>query len=331
MTDVTNASRTMLLNLETLKWDESIAKELDIPLSMLPEVRSSAEVYGKIVLDDVADFQGVPIAGCLGDQQSALVGQKCLEKGMAKSTYGTGCFVLYNTGESPVPSKHGLLTTVGYQLGAKAPVVFALEGSISTAGSGIDWFKTTFGMGDSTKEAMKEAAEVEDSHGVVFVPAFNGLLAPHWRPDARGTIVGLSFSTTRKHILRALIDAIAQQGNDVLTAMELDSGVKLESVRVDGGLAQSDLLMQIQADALGAKVLRPKDIETTARGAAYAAGVGVGIFNASSVSSHPMLDQETTSFTSKIDDAARARAKERWEKAVHRSLDWTALVEEETE
>lgn len=318
----------MLLNLETLKWDESIAKELDIPLSILPEVRSSAEVYGKIALDDVEDFQGVPIAGCLGDQQSALVGQKCLERGMAKSTYGTGCFVLYNTGETPVPSKHGLLTTVGYQLGPKAPVYYALEGSISTAGSGIDWFKKTFGMEGSSKAAIKEAAKVADSHGVVFVPAFNGLLAPHWRPDARGTVVGLSFSTSREHILRALIDAIAQQGSDVLAAMELDSGVKLDSVRVDGGLSKSDFLMQIQANLLGAKVHRPNDIETTARGAAYAAGIGIGIFDASSAS---MLEQETTTFTSQIDDEARARAKERWEMAVHRSLDWTAYVEEETE
>ena len=330
LTDVTNASRTLLLNLETLDWDKDIAKELEIPLSILPEVRSSAEVYGKIVLEDLADFHGVPISGCLGDQQAALVGQKCLSKGLAKSTYGTGCFVLYNTGKERVASKHGLLTTVGYKLGPDAPAYYALEGSISTAGSGIDWFKTTFGMEGSSRKALQEAAGVEDCNGVVFVPAFNGLLAPHWRPDARGTIVGLSFSTKREHILRAIVEAIAQQVDDVLAAMELDSGMKLGSVKVDGGLAQSEFLMQIQADNLGAEVHKPKDIESTARGAAYAAGVGVGLFSTLKTDSHPMLDQELTTFKPKINDKARSINKERWQKAVHRSLDWTASVEEES-
>lgn len=326
MTDVTNASRTLLLNLETLEWDEEVAKELEIPLSVLPSVRSSAERYGKISLEDVpAPFKNVSISGCLGDQQAALVGQQCLSRGLAKSTYGTGCFVLYNTGEERVASKHGLLTTVGYKLGPDAPVNYALEGSISTAGSGIDWFKTTFGMGDaSTKEALKEALAVQDSGGVVFVPAFNGLLAPHWRPDARGTIVGLSFATERGHILRALIDAIAHQGRDVLHSMELDSGVQLESVKVDGGLARSELLMQVQADTLGATVQRPSDIETTARGAAYAAGLAEGIFSGAD---HPILAQDLTLFTPKIDSKLRIHNKTVWEKAVQRSLDWTHEIE----
>lgn len=333
MTDVTNASRTLLLNLETLKWDKDIAAEFQIPVNMLPEIRSSAEVYGRIVLDDVGDFKGVPITGCLGDQQSALVGQNCLQKGLAKSTYGTGCFLLFNTGEEPVQSKHGLLTTVGYQLGPKAPVVYALEGSISTAGSGLDWFKGTFFADDKdikVKDLLAKAEGVENDEGdgdhVAFVPSFNGLLAPYWRPDARAVISGLSFSTSRERILRALIESIAHQGNDVLNAMKLDSKSDLKSLKVDGGLSRSDLLMQIQANFLGSEVQRPEDIESTARGAAYAAGVGAGLFSVSS-DSHPMLDQELTSFTPKIDDEARARDQKRWDEAVRRSLGLPVCVD----
>ena len=330
MTDVSNASRTLLLNLKTLQWDASVAKELDIPMELLPSVRSSAEVYGKVTLSDLPDYLGVPLAGCLGDQQAALVGQKCLSTGLAKSTYGTGCFVLYNTGKEIVQSKHGLLTTVAYRLGADADAYYALEGSISTAGSGIDWLKNCFEMHESTKEVLAHAAQVPNSAGVAFVPAFNGILAPRWRPDARGVIVGLSFSTKKAHIVRALVESIAYQATDVLKAMQLESGHALTNVKVDGGLSQSDLLLQMQANSLGATVDRPADIESTARGAAFAAGVAVGVFPKDSVG-HPMLEQQLTSFTPKIDEAIRARNQRRWDKAVERSLDWAVEGEYEDE
>lgn len=330
MTDVTNASRTLLLNLVTLKWDEEIMKELEIPAWILPEVKSSAEVYGKMILEDTPEFNGVPIAGCLGDQQAALVGQNCLKKGLAKSTYGTGCFVLYNTGTEIVHSKHGLLTTVGYKLGPDSETYYALEGSISTAGSGLDWLKSCLDIKASTKEVCEMASKVPNSAGVCFVPTFNGILAPRWRPDARGVIIGLSFSTRMPHIIRALIESIAFQGTDVLRAMALDAGSAMPRVKVDGGLSKADLLLQMQADALGAIVDRPADIESTARGAAFAAGVAVGLFPKDS-NGHAMLEQPLTSFEPKIDESIRARNQRRWDKAVERSLDWAQEGEYEDE
>lgn len=347
MTDVTNASRTLLLNLKTLKWDAAIANELGIPLELLPSVKSSAEVYGKVKIGDLPDFRGVPISGCLGDQQAALVGQQCLSRGLAKSTYGTGCFVLYNTGKEIVQSKHGLLTTVGYQLGPNATPYYALEGAISTAGSGVDWLKSCFEITDSTKHVFAEAASVPNAGGVAFVPAFNGLLAPRWRPDARAAIIGLSFATKRPHIIRALIESIAYQATDVLQAMALDAAngttnakdtqnadsnliAGLDKVKVDGGLANADLLLQIQADSLGVIIQRPADIETTARGAAFAAGVAVGLFPSDSVG-HPMLEQPLKSFHPQIDPKIRVRNQKRWDKAVERSLDWALEGEYEDE
>lgn len=314
-----------------MKWDETIASELGIPIHVLPAIKSSAEVYGHVNVRDASEaFNGVPIAGCLGDQQAALVGQKCLTAGLAKSTYGTGCFVLYNTGKEIVQSQHGLLTTVGYQLGAHAPVYYALEGSISTAGSGIDWLRRCLELKETSRELFDLAATVPNSAGVCFVPSFNGLLAPRWRPDARGVIIGLSFSTKKAHIARALIESIAFQATDVLKAMEKDSGTTLSHVKVDGGLSNANLLLQIQADSLGAIVDRPTDIESTARGAAYAAGVATGLWSPTS-DGPSMLDQPLTHFHPKIDNTIRARNQRRWDRAVERSLDWAHEGEYEDE
>jgi glycerol kinase len=237
---------------------------------------------------------------------------------------------LYNTGTDIIQSQHGLLTTVGYQLGPNSPATYALEGSISTAGSGLDWLKSTLEIEASTKEVCAMAETVPNSGGVCFVPSFNGILAPRWRPDARAVIIGLSFATKMPHIIRALVESIAFQGTDVLKAMALDAGAPMPRVKVDGGLSKADLLLQIQADSLGATVDRPADIESTARGAAFAAGVAVGLFPEDSTG-HPMLDQPITSFTPKIDETIRSRNQRRWDKAVERSLDWAQEGEYEDE
>jgi glycerol kinase len=273
VTDVTNASRTLLMDLKTLDWDEEILHILSIPRRMLPEIRSSSEVYGNAK----GGLGGVPLAGDLGDQQAALFGQACYNPGDAKNTYGTGCFMLMNTGEKPVISKNGLLTTLGYKIGSQ-PAVYALEGSIAIAGALVQWLRDNLGMIEKSSDVEMLAGSVQDNGGIYFVPAFSGLFAPYWRSDARGAIVGMTRYVNRGHIARAVLEATAYQTREVLDAMEKDSGVRLTSLKVDGGMVFNELLMQFQADILDVPVIRPKVAETTALGAAYAAGLAVGFW-----------------------------------------------------
>ncbi|UVI29515.1 glycerol kinase GlpK [Paenibacillus spongiae] len=274
-TDVTNASRTMLYNIHTLEWDSDILAKLGIPRAMLPEVKPSSGVYGHTRL--LGGNQGIPIAGAAGDQQAALFGQGCYDSGMAKNTYGTGCFLLKNTGDRPVSSDKGLLTTIAWQLGDQ--VTYALEGSVFTAGAVVQWLRDGLGVLANAAESEALAASVEDTQGVYFVPAFTGLGTPYWRPDARGMITGLTRGTTTAHIVRAALEAIAYQTADVLKAMCAESGIGLRELRVDGGAVANRLLMQFQSDLLGVYVIRPKTLETTALGAAYLAGLGVGFWS----------------------------------------------------
>src|SRR5512136_2120508 len=270
VTDVSNASRTMLMNLETLDWDPDMLKVMGIPRAMLPAVKASSEVYGKM--------GNIPVAGDLGDQQAALFGQTCFSPGEAKNTYGTGCFMLLNTGTKPVQSKNGLLTTLGYKIGNQ-PAVYALEGSIAITGALVQWLRDNLGMIQKSADVEELAAQVEDSGGIYFVPAFSGLFAPYWRSDARGAIVGMTRYVNKGHLARAVLEATAYQTREVLDAMEKDSGVALKSLKVDGGMVYNELLMQFQADILGVPVTRPKVAETTALGAAYAAGLAVGFWD----------------------------------------------------
>ena len=317
VTDVTNASRTMLMNLKTLDWEPSIAADMGIPMSMLPEIRSSAEVYG------VGRAQGllanVPVAGLLGDQQAATFGQACFEKGMAKNTYGTGCFMLMNTGEEIVPSKNGLLTTLCYKIGDAKPI-YALEGSIAVAGSLVQWLRDNLRMFDSAPEIETLAATVDDNGGAYIVPAFSGLFAPYWRADARGALVGLTRYVNRGHIARAVLEATAFQTREVLDAMEADSGVKLTELKVDGGMTANETLMQFQADQLGVDVVRPVVAETTALGAAYAAGIAVGFWGGE----QDVIDNwaEDKRWGPEMDEAERDRLYRNWKKAVTKTLDW---------
>ena len=317
VTDVTNASRTMLMNLKTLDWEPSIAADMGIPMSMLPEIRSSAEVYG------VGRAQGlladVPVAGILGDQQAATFGQACFEKGMAKNTYGTGCFMLMNTGEEIVPSKNGLLTTLCYKIGDAKPI-YALEGSIAVAGSLVQWLRDNLRMFDSAPEIETLAATVDDNGGAYIVPAFSGLFAPYWRADARGALVGLTRYVNRGHIARAVLEATAFQTREVLDAMEADSGVKLTELKVDGGMTANETLMQFQADQLGVDVVRPVVAETTALGAAYAAGIAVGFWGGE----QDVIDNwaEDKRWGPEMDEAERDRLYRNWKKAVTKTLDW---------
>jgi glycerol kinase len=275
LSDVSNASRTMLFNIHTLDWDDDILARLRIPRAILPEVRSSSEVYGET---DAALFgAAIPLAGNAGDQQAATVGQTCFEPGMAKNTYGTGCFMLLNTGEAAVDSANGLLTTIGWRLGAGS-VVYALEGSVFVAGAAVQWLRDGLGLIRESHQVEALAAEVPDNGGVYVVPAFVGLGAPHWDPYARGTILGLTRGTTAGHIGRAVLESIAYQSRDVVAAMEADSGLELATLRADGGAAQNQLLMQFQADILGVPVEVPETTETTALGAAYLAGLAVGLW-----------------------------------------------------
>ena len=317
VTDVTNASRTMLMNLKTLDWEPSIAADMGIPMSMLPEIRSSAEVYG------VGRAQGlladVPVAGILGDQQAATFGQACFEKGMAKNTYGTGCFMLMNTGEEIVPSKNGLLTTLCYKIGDAKPI-YALEGSIAVAGSLVQWLRDNLRMFDSAPEIETLAATVDDNGGAYIVPAFSGLFAPYGRADARGALVGLTRYVNRGHIARAVLEATAFQTREVLDAMEADSGVKLTELKVDGGMTANETLMQFQADQLGVDVVRPVVAETTALGAAYAAGIAVGFWGGE----QDVIDNwaEDKRWGPEMDEAERDRLYRNWKKAVTKTLDW---------
>ena len=316
VTDVTNASRTLLMNLQTLAWDDDLLEIIGVPRAMLPEIRPSSEVYGEAR----GVLQGVKVAGALGDQQAALFGQTCFEPGEAKCTYGTGGFMLLNTGTAAVQSKSGLLTTVGYQCGGQKPV-YALEGSIAVAGALVQWFRDNLGLIGSAPEIEALAASVEDTGGCYVVPAFSGLFAPYWRSDARGVIAGLTGYVTKAHLARAVLEATAWQVREVVEAMDADSGVKLTALKVDGGMTANNLLMQIQADVLGSPVVRPKVIETTALGAAYAAGLAVGYWP----------DQATlkANWREDADWKAQLPAKERkrrygkWKKAVQRTLDWT--------
>ena len=315
ITDYTNASRTMIYNIKSLKWDDKMLKAMNIPKEMLPEVKPSSEVYGKTE----TGFFGaaIPIAGIAGDQQAALFGQVCHQKGMAKNTYGTGCFMLMNTGTEMVTSKAGLLTTIAWGLDGK--VTYALEGSVFIAGAAIQWLRDGLKILDDSPDSEYLAAKVDDTDGVVVVPAFAGLGAPYWDMYARGAIFGLTRGTQRAHIIRATLESLAYQVKDVLDAMEKDSKVKLKALRVDGGASANDLLMQFQADMLNANVERPKVIETTALGAAYLAGLAVGFWKKSEIQKSWQLDEK---FESKMDAKVRNKKYKKWQKAVKRSMDW---------
>jgi glycerol kinase len=320
VTDVTNASRTMLMDLETLDWDDELLSFFDIPRSMLPEIRPSSapDPYGTTSAHGPLGGE-VPLTGVLGDQQAAMVGQVCLDKGEAKNTYGTGNFLLLNTGEELVRSTNGLLSTVCYQFGDAAPV-YALEGSIAVTGSAIQWLRDQLKIIRNAEESESLARTVDDSGGVYFVPAFSGLFAPYWRSDARGAIVGLSRYNTSAHIARATLDAICYQSRDVVEAMEKDSGVHLEVLKVDGGVTANELCMQIQADTLGVDVSRPVVAETTALGAAYAAGLAVGFW----AGPDDLRDNwhEDRRWSPQVSTEQRDEAYAGWQKAVERTLDW---------
>ncbi|WP_426567227.1 glycerol kinase GlpK [Angustibacter sp. McL0619] len=317
LTDVTNASRTLLMDLRTLQWDEQIADELGIPVSMLPRIHSSSEVYGTV--REGAALAGVPIAGILGDQQAATFGQVCFEPGMAKNTYGTGNFVLLNTGEQPVASQHGLITTVCYRIGEQPPV-YALEGSVAVTGSLVQWLRDNLRLIDSADDIEPLARTVEDNGGAYVVPAFSGLFAPHWRSDARGAIVGLTRFVNRGHLARAALEAAAFQSQEVIEAMDADSGVALTELKVDGGMVANDLLMQFQADLLGVDVIRPVVAETTALGAAYAAGLAVGFWSGTDELVANWAEDKRWTPGMPADERRRLLAQ--WAKAVQRTLDW---------
>jgi len=316
VTDVTNASRTQLLNLQTLDWDEKLLAAFDIPRSVLPRVRSSSEMYGEATLGAIA---GVPIAGILGDQQAALVGQACFRPGEVKNTYGTGCFLLMNTGERPVPSNFGLLTTVAYKLGAGA-AHYALEGSVAITGALVQWLRDNLGMIDKSADVEPLARTVNDNGGVYFVPAFSGLYAPYWKQNARGVIAGLTRYANKGHIARAVLEATAFQTREVVEAMEKDSHIELASLRVDGGMVANELLMQFQADILNREVVRPVIQETTALGAAYAAGLAVKFFSGlQELRANWAVDR---TWKPVLGETEREQLYTQWKKAVTRSFDW---------
>ncbi|QGM94014.1 glycerol kinase GlpK [Methylocystis rosea] len=313
--DATNASRTQLMNLETLNWDEELLRIFDIPAACLPKICSSSEVYGECV----GALAGVPLAGALGDQHAALLGQACVNVGDAKNTYGTGCFLLMNVGETPRISTKGLLTTLAYQLGDAKPC-YALEGSIAIAGALVQWLRDNLGIIKESREIEALARSVPDNGDVYFVPAFSGLFAPRWRGDARGIIAGLTRFSNKGHIARAALEAAAFQTREVLAAMIADAGVEISALKVDGGMAGSDLLMQFQADLINAPVVRPSQLELTAVGAAYAAGLAVGVYKSlDDIAAHT---RQSRRFTPHMPPQERARLIASWEKAVERSLGW---------
>jgi glycerol kinase len=315
VTDVSNASRTMLMNLETLDWDDALCEAIGVPRSMLPQIRSSSEVYGEAK----GTLAGISVAGDLGDQQAATFGQAAYDVGDAKNTYGTGCFMILNTGTDLVPSKSGLLTTVGWKLG-DAPAIYALEGSIAITGALVQWLRDNLGLIEKSEDVEALAATVEDNGGMYFVPAFSGLFAPYWRGDARGAIVGMTRYINKGHIARATLEATAWQTREVLDAMEADSGVKLKELKVDGGMVYNDLLMQFQADCLQVPVIRPKVAETTALGAAYAAGLAVGFWkNVDDLRTNWGKDAE---WKPSMDSATIAKEYAQWKKAVTKTFDW---------
>jgi len=316
ITDVTNASRTQLMNLQTLDWDAELLDAFGIPRAMLPAIRSSSEHYGTAVPESI---KGVPLAGILGDQQAALVGQTCFRPGEAKNTYGTGCFLLMNTGETAVQSRFGLLTTVAYRIGDARPC-YALEGSVAVTGALVQWLRDNLRMIESSADIEALARSVPDNGGAYFVPAFSGLYAPHWNDRARGVIAGLTRFVTRGHLARAVLEATAFQTWEVLQAMEKDSGVSLEALRVDGGMTDNGLLMQFQADVVDRTVVRPAVKETTALGAAFAAGLATGVFRDADDLRARWV--ESHRWTPAMAMADRERMVREWQKAVNRSLDW---------
>jgi glycerol kinase len=315
ITDVTNASRTMLMNLKTLDWDEGILKVMGVPRAMLPEIKPSSAVYGEAQ----GALAGVPVAGDLGDQQAALFGQTCFASGEAKNTYGTGCFMLMNTGTKPVQSKNGLLTTLGYKIGDEK-AVYALEGSIAITGALVQWLRDNLGLIEKSGDVETLAQTVEDSGGIYFVPAFSGLYAPYWKDNARGVVAGLTRYINKGHIARAALEATAYQTREVLEAMNKDSGVKLKSLKVDGGMVYNELLMQFQADVLGVPVIRPIVAETTSLGAAYAAGLAVGFWKkVDDLRANWGKDKE---WKPTMKTAQREKLYRGWKKAVTRTFDW---------
>lgn len=322
VTDYSNASRTLLYNIRTLEWDKRMLEELDIPEAMLPEVRPSSEVYGTTGAEMFGGAR-VPIAGMAGDQQAALFGQACFEKGMVKNTYGTGCFLLMNTGETPVASKSGLLTTIAW--GVDGKVNYALEGSIFIAGAAVQWLRDEFKLIDSAEDSEYYAGKVADSGGVYVVPAFVGLGAPYWDMYARGAIFGITRGTRKEHIIRATLDSLAYQTKDVIDAMQADSGITLKSLRVDGGAVANNVMMQFQADMLGVNVDRPRITETTALGAAYLAGIAVGLWTQDEVVSKGRVER---TFEPQMDSECRERRYKGWKKAVRRTMDWEREEEE---
>jgi glycerol kinase len=316
VTDVTNASRTLLMDLRTLDWDAELLEIIGIPRSLLPEIRSSSEVYGRIADGDLA---GVPIAGDLGDQQAATVGQVCFGVGEAKNTYGTGNFMLLNTGTEAVQSRSGLLTTVAYKLGDQ-PAVYALEGSIAITGALVQWLRDNLGIIQTSADVETLARGVDDNGGMYFVPAFSGLFAPYWRSDARGVLVGMTRYVNKAHIARACLEATAYQTREVLDAMEVDSGIHLASLKVDGGMVYNELLMQFQSDILGVPVIRPRVAETTALGAAYAAGLATGVWaNLQDLRQNWATDR---TWSPEMDSSKRDALYRDWKRAVTRSFDW---------
>jgi glycerol kinase len=316
ITDVSNASRTMLMNLDSLSWNDDIASTMGVPTSMLPEIKASSEVYGEV---KTGAFQGVALAGILGDQQAATFGQTCFSKGEAKNTYGTGNFLLLNTGNEAVQSKNGLITTVGYKIGDD-DAVYCLEGSIAVTGSLVQWLRDNLKLIKAAPEVEELASSVDDNGGLYIVPAFSGLFAPYWKSNARGVFAGLTRYVTAGHIARATLEATAYQSREVVEAMDQDSGVKLESLKVDGGMVGNDLLMQFQADLLGVPVIRPEVAETTALGAAYAAGLATGLWNSEEDLRENWAEDKRWEPT--MDASDRDEYYKYWKKAVTRTFDW---------
>ncbi|XP_056450256.1 glycerol kinase isoform X1 [Gadus chalcogrammus] len=323
-TDVTNASRTMLFNIHTLDWDPELCKYFDIPMEILPKVRSSSEIYGLMKIGSKLKsgaLNGIPISGCLGDQSAALVGQMCFQEGQAKNTYGTGCFLLRNTGAKPVMSDHGLLTTVAYKLGRDKPACYALEGSVAIAGAVVRWLQDNLGIIQTSEELEKMAASVGTSYGCYFVPAFSGLYAPYWEPSARGIICGLTQFTNRKHVAFAALEAVCFQTREILDAMNQDSGIPLSQLQVDGGMTSNRLLMQLQADILCIPVVKPSMPETTALGAAMAAGSAEGV-SVWSLRPEDLSEVTSEKFEPQINPEESEFRYARWKKAVEKSKNW---------
>lgn len=324
VTDYTNASRTMLFNIKTLQWDEKILKEYNIPLSMMPEVKASSEVYGETNIGGKGGTR-IPLAGIAGDQQAALFGQMCVEPGQAKNTYGTGCFLLMNTGKEKITSNNGLLTTLA--CGPKGEVAYALEGSVFMGGASIQWLRDEMKLLSDAKDSEYFATKVDSSNGVYVVPAFAGLGAPYWDAYARGTIVGMTRGTGANHVIRATLESIAYQSRDVIDAMQADSGIKLATLRVDGGAVANNFLMQFQSDILDTDVLRPKVTEVTALGAAYLAGLAVGFWDSiDEVSNKAEIDR---TFVSAHDEEKRVERYNGWKRAVRGVLAWSEVAHEE--